>query len=368
MKLTVLNDVHRRLGGRLVEFGGFEMPVQYSSIVEEHNTVRTAAGLFDLCHMGRFEVTGEGAVAAVNHVITNNVAAMPVGQIRYALVLNDAGGVRDDVLVYRMKDSVLLVVNASNRDKLLGWFGDRLPTQDAVFHDRSEEIAMIAVQGPAAEGILAPVTTTTWVEDLPSLGYYRISDCVVNLGGSEFRGHISRTGYTGEDGFELYVTSDRAVELWDAVTAAGGEVLKPCGLGARDTLRLEAGMPLYGHELDEQTSPIEANLGFAVKLKKPDGFIGSDAVRQVKQEGPPRRLRGFTVEGRRVAREGMTVYAGDEAVGTTTSGAPSPTLGRNIAMAYVASNVADDVPLEVDIRGTRVPLAPHSVPFYEREK
>lgn len=366
MKKTVLNPVHRDLQARLVEFGGFEMPVQYDSIVEEHHAVRRGAGLFDLCHMGRYEIRGENAVAAVDGLVTCNVAKQKDGQIRYALVPNESGGVMDDILVYRLPDRVLLVVNAGNRDKLLPYFTDRIAAAGATFEDRSEQLAMIAVQGPKADGLLAPLVATTWVPDLASLGYYKISDVVVEAAGKSFSGWVSRTGYTGENGFELYVDADQGIDLWEALRSACGDELLPCGLGARDTLRLEAGMPLYGHELGEDINPYEAGLGFAVKLKKPNGFVGVEKLRAVKESGPQRVLRGFSVEGRRVARQGMTVLLGDEAVGEVTSGAPSPTLEKNIALAFVRADVPEDAALEVDVRGKRASIKPHTVPFYER--
>ena len=367
MKTTVLNALHRSIGGRMVEFGGFDMPVQYTSIIDEHVQVRERAGLFDLCHMGRFEFTGPNAVAAVDSMITNHVEKMKPGQIRYALVLNDDGGVRDDVLVYRLPDSVWLVVNAGNRDKLLGWFGDRFPTDGVTFTDRSEEWAMIAVQGPKAESILAPVAKTTWIPALPELGYYKMSDVALDIEGAKFEGWVSRTGYTGEDGFEIYTDSSRAEELWHALAKLGGDVIAPCGLGARDTLRLEAGMPLYGHELEENISPLEAGLSFGIRFKKPNGFIGADALKKVKEEGPKRRLAAFKVDGRRVVRQGMPVFSGDTKVGEVTSGAPSPTLGCNIAVAYLPAD-SSDTGLEAEVRGHRVGLIPHEFPFYSRTR
>ena len=368
MQKTVLNSVHRDLGARLVEFGGFEMPVWYSTLTDEHHAVRNGAGLFDLCHMGRYEIIGENAVSAVDHVVSNHVAKMKTGQIRYSLVLNDEGGVRDDILIYRLPDRVWLVVNAGNREKLLGWFGERLPRDQATFTDRSEEIAMIALQGPQAQSLLASHVETTWVPTLKDLGYYKISDLQLSIGGKNYTGWISRTGYTGEDGFELYVPSEHASEVWLAIEETFGDSVKPCGLGCRDTLRLEAGMPLYGHELDEKTDPFSAGLDFGVRMKKPDSFIGHEALARIKAEGPPRRLRGFTVEGRRPARQGCEVFLGERAVGIVTSGSPSPTLGVPIACAYVESGVEAGTPLEVDIRGTRVPLREVDLPFYHREK
>ena len=366
LRTTVLNPVHRDLQAKLVEFGGFEMPVQYSSIVEEHNTVRNSAGLFDLCHMGRFEIRGAGAVEAIDALVTCNTAKMPTGRIRYALVPNENGGVRDDILVYKFPDSVFLVVNAGNRDKLLEHFETHL-SKDVEFHDRSEELAMIAVQGPAAHDILAPVTSTTWIPTFDDLGYYKITAGHIDLGGERYDGWISRTGYTGENGFEIYVDSHRAADLWNGLTELAGDRMQPCGLGSRDTLRMEAGMPLYGHELGEEINPYEVGLGSSVKLKKATPYLGLEALRKIKEEGASRRLIGFVVDGKRVARDGMALFCGDREVGVTTSGAPSPTLGKNIVMGLVAADVADDAAIEVDIRGRRMPLLRHELPFYKRE-
>lgn len=368
LKTTVLNPVHRELGARLVGFGGYEMPVQYGSIVEEHHTVRRRAGLFDLCHMGRFEVRGPRAVEALDRVVTNHVEKIKVGQIRYSLVLNEAGGVRDDILIYRMPETVLLVVNAGNREKLIAWFGERLVQPGASLHDLSDEMAMIAVQGPDAQGLLAPLVETEWVDDLGSLGYYSMTAAKMEVAGKSYQGHISRTGYTGEDGFELYIPNERAIELWRGLSEVSGDRLAPCGLGARDTLRLEAGMPLYGHELTEETNPLEAGLDFAIKLKKPSDFIGKQALLDARASGLARELRGYVVDSRRVAREGMDVFHGDERVGEVTSGAPSPTLGKNIASAYIERSVPADAALEVQVRKDRAPLIPHALPYYRREK
>lgn len=374
LETTPLDPLHRELGARMVDFAGWSMPVQYTSIVDEHHAVRKRAGLFDLCHMGRFEVRGPKAVEAVDAVTTNHVAKMKRGKIRYSLVPNEEGGVRDDILIYRMEDepggdqNVLLVVNASNRDKLMAWFGENLVRPGANLYDRSNELAMIAVQGPEAQSIIAPVVDTEWTESLSALGYYEITPARIRCTGEEIEGFVSRTGYTGEDGFELYVPNETAIDLWSAITDLGGDTLIPCGLGARDTLRLEAGMPLYGHELGEDLSPVAANLGFAIKAKKPNGFIGRDAIVDAQQNGTPRVLRGFTVEGRRIAREDMPIFLGDKEVGRTTSGAPSPTLEKPIAMAYVDRDVAEDAELEVGIRKTRAKLTPHAVPFYSRKR
>ena len=363
MKKTVLNAAHQRHGARLVEFGGFEMPVWYSGLTEEHHAVRQRAGVFDLCHMGRFEIVGDDPVAALDRVVTQDVSRMKKGQVRYSLVCNDEGGVLDDILIYRLPDRLWLVVNAGNRQKLLHWFGERLVGAKVI--DHSEDLAMVALQGPLACALLAPHIDRAHHRATADLGYYRISRAQVNLTGTPIDGWISRTGYTGEDGFELYIPSGSAESVFDALLDLSDEVI-PCGLGCRDTLRLEAGMPLYGHELSEQQDPIGAGLSFGVALDKEGGFIGEPALREVVAHGPRRQLRGFVVEGKRPARQGAVILHDSQPVGVVTSGSPSPTLGVPIACGYVDSSVSEEAPLEVDLRGKSAPLSPHPLPFYRR--
>ncbi|MGE4618979.1 MAG: glycine cleavage system aminomethyltransferase GcvT [Planctomycetota bacterium] len=364
MKKTVLNSAHQRHGARLVEFGGFEMPVWYSSLTGEHHAVRERAGVFDLCHMGRFEIVGEDPVAALNRLVTRDVSLMKKGQVCYSVVCRDDGGVLDDILIYRLPDRWWLVVNAGNRDKLFDWFSQHLT--DAKVVDHSEEIAMVALQGPLAASLLAPHIVRSKQRPLENLGYYRISPATVELTGESIEGWVSRTGYTGEDGFEIYIPSNKAAAVFDALIDLSDEVI-PCGLGCRDTLRLEAGMPLYGHELSEQLDPLGAGLGFGVALDKAGGFIGQEALRQIDATGCRQQLRGFIVDGKRPARQGAAILHEGQKVGEVTSGSPSPTLGVPIACGYVDASIAEETALEVDLRGRLCPLKPHPLPFYRRD-
>jgi aminomethyltransferase len=361
MLKTPLYDHHVALSGRIVDFAGWAMPVQYSTITDEHRAVRTAAGLFDISHMGRLRVSGSGAVALVERLVTCRVAGMKDGQVRYGLVTNEAGGILDDVLVYRTEGTdVALVVNASNREKIVAWIDRHRGDCDAGLLDETFDTAMLAVQGPSAAGLLAPHLDS----DPASLGYYRYA------AGKAFGvpAAVSRTGYTGEDGFELIVPAAEAAAVWDKLVDAGRpHGLLPCGLGCRDTLRLEAAMPLYGHELSEEIDPVTAGLGFAVALDK--GFIGRDAVAAVKERGPQRVRIGLRLAGKRIAREGTPVLSGNETVGAVTSGTFSPTLQASIAMAYVPPGLAAaGTALAVDLRGKQEPAEVVPLPFYKRTR
>jgi aminomethyltransferase len=358
MNRTVLSDWHTARGGRMVDFSGWEMPIQYTSIIEEHHAVRRAAGLFDVSHMGRLKFTGPQACAFLDRLLTNDVSQLEVGQIRYSLVCNESGGTLDDVLVYRFDDCYRLVVNASNREKIIDWIDGHRAGFDVTMTDETFDTCMIAVQGPRALQILQPLTD----DDLASLPYYMLIETSVNGEPAV----VSRTGYTGEDGFEVTVSAPAGRPLWESLLAAGAESgVLPCGLGARDTLRLEAAMPLYGHELDESTDPLTAGLAFAVKLKAGD-FIGKDALLAIKTSPPSRRRIGLVLEGRRIAREGSPVYDGEDQVGRVTSGTFSPTLEKSIAMAYVAADLAaPEARVEVDLRGKRVPAVVTALPFYK---
>ena len=364
MKKTVLTAAHQRPGARLVDFGGLEMPVWYSAVPAEHHTVGKAAGVFDLCHMGRFEVVGDDPVKALDTVLTRDVSTMKKGQVCYSLVCREDGGILDDILVYRLPDRWWLVVNAGNREKLLPWFADQL--QDAHIVDLSESLAMVAIQGPLAAELLAPHIERPKERPLAHLGYYRVGSATVNLTGSSLPGWISRTGYTGEDGFEIYVDSEHAESVFDALIDLSDQV-HPCGLGCRDTLRLEAGMPLYGHELSEEVDPITAGLEFGVGLHKGTPFIGQTALQEIESRGPKRRMRGFTVEGRRPARQGAAILHEGNVVGEVTSGSPSPTLGVAIACGYVAAEIPEDAPLQVNLGRQTPDLRPHPLPFYKRD-
>ena len=357
----------------MVDFAGWSMPVQYSSLVEEHHATRRAAGLFDVSHMGRFRIAGEGAAEFLDRLVTRRVADLEVGQIRYALVCNEKGGILDDVLVYRLADTggepfFWMVVNAGNRAKIAAWIRARLAKQGTAkvsFRDETAETAMIAVQGPAALVIAAPACDINPAE----LDYY--TGAVTQV-----LGHwaiVSRTGYTGEDGCEIIVPAEAGVEVWEYLLNQAKTIdapatgVKPAGLGARDTLRLEAAMPLYGHELSEEINPFQAGLKFAVNLKDRD-FVGHDALVRL-QENPEAPVRvGLELSGRRAARQGYAIFASGRQVGEVTSGAFSPTLERPIALAYVTRETSEvETSLEVDIRGRRESARVVKLPFYRRK-
>ncbi|MBI4604650.1 MAG: glycine cleavage system aminomethyltransferase GcvT [Planctomycetes bacterium] len=362
---TCLIEEHRALGATLVDFHGWEMPVRYGSIPEEHEKVRLSAGLFDLCHMGRLEVAGPGTRDWVQRLITNDLDAMAPGDARYTLIANESGTIIDDAIAYKLPSSVLLVVNASNRASVLEWMVRHKGGLDATLADRTGELAMVAVQGPQAARIL-PALVEDLEGSLEGMKYYSIARGRI-LGSAAW---IARTGYTGEDGFEVFLDAGLAPAFWRRALEVGGSRIAPVGLGARDTLRLEAGMPLYGHEIDLTTDPFEAGLGFAVKLEKPADFIGKASLAERRARGPARRLVGFRVLGRRVARQGMKVLKEGEEAGTITSGAPSPTLGCPIAMGYLSAAAAGAGPgsLEVDVRGHRERLEVVPLPFYSRTR
>ncbi|HLJ11217.1 MAG TPA: glycine cleavage system aminomethyltransferase GcvT [Planctomycetaceae bacterium] len=356
---TACHAWHVSHGGRMVDFAGWEMPVQYTSIVAEHHAVRRAAGLFDIAHMGRLRFTGPDAVKLLERLVTNDVAGLAVGQVKYALVTNEAGGILDDVLVYRLADCHLLVVNASNRLKIMAWIERHRAGFNATVEDQTISHFMLALQGPKAQELLQPLVET----DLGQIKYYFGTPARVQ-GESGF---VSRTGYTGEDGFEVIVPATRASALWEALFAGGSPVgLLPAGLGSRDTLRLEAGMPLYGHELNETIDPFTAGLGFAVRMDKGE-FIGRAALIAAKANPNRQRRVGLELGSKRIAREGALVFQDQEQVGRVTSGTFSPTLERSIAMAYVARPAAAlGAALTVDIRGQREPAKVVKLPFYKR--
>ncbi|MCL4112032.1 UNVERIFIED_CONTAM: hypothetical protein GTU68_034535 [Idotea baltica] len=359
MQKTALHDWHAENGGRIVDFAGWAMPVQYSTITEEHTAVRTAAGLFDIAHMGRLKFTGPDACRFLDNVVTNDVTRLKVGDIRYALVTNQAGGILDDVLVYRFDDCYMLVVNASNREKIVAWLQQHRSGFDVQFDDLTLSHYMLAIQGPKSIEVLSGLTDL----DLDGMKYYSGTHATVN----GVAGIVSRTGYTGEDGFEIVVPVESAVELWHSLMSAGAPLgLKAAGLGCRDTLRLEAAMPLYGHEMDESTDPFTAGLNFGVKLKTGD-FIGRDALVKIRQRDDLQIRVGLELEGRRIAREDVEVYWGKQRVGHVTSGTFSPTLEKSISMAYVDSNCsAVGTQLNVNIRGKEYPARVVPLPFYKR--
>ncbi|NQV27024.1 MAG: glycine cleavage system aminomethyltransferase GcvT [Rhodopirellula sp.] len=358
---TPFHDWHATNGGRMVEFGGWHMPVQYSTIVEEHNVVRNSAGLFDISHMGRLRFSGADACSILDYLLTNDVSILKVGQVRYSLVCKETGGVLDDVLVYRLPDCYMLVVNASNRTKIVDWIGEHISKFNVDFEDQTLSHAMIAVQGPKAVEILAALGAETASEHR----YYSASTMTV----AGMEALVSRTGYTGEDGFELIVPNESGMPLWNQLLDAGQPFgVQACGLGCRDTLRLEAAMPLYGHELNEDTDPLTAGLGFAVKLAAAD-FIGKAALLKI-SETPAGKVRvGLELDGKRIAREGAGILSGDRSVGEVTSGTFSPTLQKAIAMGYVDETVSKTcTEVEVDIRGKRHTAKVVDLPFYKRAK
>ncbi|MEU8007423.1 glycine cleavage system aminomethyltransferase GcvT [Catellatospora sp. NPDC049111] len=358
---TALHDVHRSLGAVLTEFAGWTMPLRYGSETAEHHAVRQAAALFDLSHMGEIEVTGPGAAAMLDHALVGRLSAVGVGRARYTMLCAPDGGVLDDLIVYRLEEHRYLVVaNAANTSVVSAALGERATGFQALVRDVSADWALLAVQGPRSADILRAVTTA----DVDALRYYAIDPAV--LAGVPVL--LARTGYTGEDGFEVYCAPGDAAAVWAALTTAGaGHGLVPAGLACRDTLRLEAGMPLYGHELTAERTPFEAGLGRVVVLDKP--FVGRDALVARAETGPAELLVGLLPAGRRAPRAGYDVLDPDTGVriGTVTSGAPSPTLGRPIAMAYVpADRAAVGTVLAVDIRGSRDTVTVVDLPFYRR--
>ncbi len=364
LKRTPLYETHRALGSRIVEFSGWEMPVQYSSILEEHQAVRTHAGLFDVSHMGEFKVEGTDALAFLQHLVPNDVSRLALQQALYTQLCLPNGNVLDDLLIYHLAEQeYMLVVNAGNIDKDLAWVKEQAKHyQDVRVINQSDTTALLALQGPAALAILQPLTEV----NLSNIRYYRSEPGQV----ADITCLISRTGYTGEDGVELYCASIDAVKLWNTLLEAGkSHGILPAGLGARDTLRLEAALCLYGHELDEQTNPIEARLDWTLKLGK-GAFIGREALQKIKEQGPQRLLVGIEMQERGIARGGYNVYSGEngeQCIGTLTSGAPGPTVKKNIALGYVEAQHANiGQPVQIDIRGKRLAAQIVALPFYKR--
>ena len=359
---TPLAARHAELGARMIDFAGWLMPVQYGSILDEHRAVRERVGLFDLSHMGELFVEGPDAAEALSGAIVTDPTALAVGRAQYSMICAADGGVIDDLIVYRLAaDRFLVVANASNAVVVSDALAERLEGTRAVLDDRSLATGLVAIQGPRALEALRPLTDV----DLDALRYYAIAEGHV----AGIPGMVARTGYTGEDGFEVFVDTGRTVELWDALleaTRAADGV--PVGLGARDTLRLEAGMPLYGNELGRDRTPFDAGLGRVVKLAKAGDFVGRVALEKVAADGAKRRLVGLVVEGRGIARHGYPGHAGDRRAGTVTSGTQSPTLGVPIAMADVAPEDGEPgTMLEVEIRDARVPARVVPLPFYRRK-
>jgi len=364
LKKTPLHAAHVALGARMVPFGGWDMPVEYSGITAEHMAVRTAAGLFDVSHMGEVEIAGKGALEAVQHITSNDVAKLQVGQIQYSGLTTPQGTFVDDLLVYRFGPShYLLVINAGNIDKDVPWITARAKevSPDVGIVNSSDRYALIAVQGPKAQEILQTLTAI----DLPAIKYYWFAHGEI----AGVRGTVSRTGYTGEDGFEVMIPPAMAAKVWDALLQAGKpHGMIPAGLGARDTLRLEAGMRLYGNDMDETTTVVEADLGWIVGWKKEE-FLGHDVLKRQKAEGAPRKLVGFEMLERAIGRHGYDVYIGGGKAGVVTSGTQTPFLKKAIGMAYVpADKTSPGTDLEIDIRGRRAKAAIIPMPFYKRAK
>lgn len=360
MLQTACHDWHVVHGGRMVDFAGWNMPVQYSSITEEHHAVRKAAGLFDIAHMGQVIFSGPDACALLDSIITNDATKLEIGQIRYALVCNEEGGILDDVLAYRFEHHYLLVVNASNREKIVDWIDRHKTGFDAAIADVTADRFMLAIQGPKAIEILNRIAEV----DVGSLKYYWGTETTL----LDSPAVISRTGYTGEDGCEVIVRADTGVKLWEALLDVGrDDGLLPTGLGCRDTLRLEAAMPLFGHEMDESVDPWTAGLGFGVRMKAGD-FIGKPALAALKDKSDRKQRVGLELAGKRIAREGSPLFAEGNQVGEVTSGTYSPTLEKTIAMGYVPGECREaGTALEVDIRGKRVAAKVVALPFYKRE-
>jgi aminomethyltransferase len=359
LKKTALHPAHRRAGAKMVEFAGWEMPVQYSGVIEEHLAVRSRAGLFDVSHMGEIEIRGPGALEFCQRISANDVARMKISQAQYNLLLYENGGVVDDVIFYRLdSDSFLVCVNASNSEKDFSWMRQQAAGRVEV-ENVSARYCQLALQGPLAEKILQPLTALALHQLRPF--HFQFSDV------ASVHCLVSRTGYTGEDGFELYCDVDAGEKLWCALLDHGAaDGLVPAGLGARDTLRLEMGYPLYGHELDERTTPLEAGLDWVVKFSKPE-FIGRPSLAQQKAEGVPRRLVALELVDPGIARSGYKLYSGDRAVGAVTSGTKSPTLGKSIALGYVSPEAADSGDaIDVEIRGRKARAKIVSLPFVRR--
>jgi aminomethyltransferase len=358
---TPLAARHEALGARMIDFAGWRMPVQYGSILDEHRSVRERAGLFDLSHMGELLIEGPDAGDALATALVTDPPSLAVGRAHYSMICAPNGGIIDDLIVYRLaEDRFMVVANAANAQVVSEAFGERLRGLRAVLDDQSLATGLVAIQGPRAVEALTPLTDV----DLGGLRYYGIAEGSV----AGIPAHVARTGYTGEDGFEVFVETARTGELWDAMLdAVRGVDGGPVGLGARDTLRLEAGMPLYGNELDLTTTPYDAGLGRVVKLDKPNDFVGRAALEKAAADGPKRRLVGLTVEGRGIARHGYPVDAGDRRTGVVTSGTQSPTLAMPIAMAYVAPSDAEPgTMVDIEIRDARVPARVVPLPFYKR--
>jgi aminomethyltransferase len=361
LKRTVLFDSYAEYGGKTIDFGGWELPVQFSSIKAEHEAVRTKAGLFDVSHMGEVLVTGEGALSYLQKMVTNDVSKLKDGQAQYTAMCYDNGGTVDDLLIYKRGDSnYLLVVNASNIEKDLEWMNSHA-TDDVKIEDASSSYALIALQGPIAQEVLQTLTN----EPLADIKFFRFKE---NVEIASQQVLVSRTGYTGEDGFEIYGSPEAIVSLWSVILEAGkNEGVVPAGLGARDTLRFEAGLPLYGQELSKDISPLETGLGFVVKVNKEEDFLGKEALTAQKENGVPRKLIGVEMIDKGIPRTGYKVFLGEEQIGEVTTGTQSPTLKKNIGFALLnREHTAEGTEVEIEIRNKRLRAVIIATPFYKR--
>jgi len=363
LKRTPLFETYKKHEAKVIDFGGWELPVQFSSIIEEHEAVRKAAGLFDVSHMGEVLVEGKDAESYINYLVTNDVTKVHINQAQYTAMCYPNGGVVDDLLVYKLADEkYLLVINAANIDKDYEWM-EKHVKGEVTLQNISSNVAQLAIQGPKAEGILQKLTET----DLSKIAAFHFAQHVNLDGIADVL--VSRTGYTGEDGFELYLAADKAAELWEKLLEAGEEDgLKPCGLGARDTLRFEARLALYGQELTDEISPLEAGIGFAVKTNKESDFIGKDALKAQKEEGLKRKLVGIEVTGRGIPRHGYKVASAEgEEIGFVTSGTHSPSLKKSLGLALVSVEHAElGKELKVEIRNKMVDAVVTKTPFYKK--
>jgi glycine cleavage system T protein (aminomethyltransferase) len=361
LRKTPLNGTHRRMGAKMVDFGGWDMPVQYSGIIQEHRAVREAVGLFDVSHMGEIEVRGPEALDLVNQVSTNNAAKLKIGQAHYSGLLYDHGGFVDDILVHKVADDDFFIcVNASNQEKDYDHIAG-ISRKRATVEFASDRYSQLAIQGPKGLATLQKLTAT----DLAAIHYYHFTDGEVD----GVRARIARTGYTGEDGFEIYIAPEEASRVWGDVLEAGQEFgIRPCGLGARNTLRLEAKMALYGHEITASITPLEADLAWIVKMDKGD-FVGRQALEKQRQAGIARKLAGFEMRGRGIGRDGYEVWVDGAPAGWVSSGGPSPTLNKNIGLCYLPVHLAEvGRPIQVMIRNQPVDAVTVPTPFYKRAK
>ncbi|MCG1022701.1 glycine cleavage system aminomethyltransferase GcvT [Sutcliffiella horikoshii] len=363
LKKTPLYEAYKNHGAKTIDFGGWDLPVQFSSIKDEHEAVRTKAGLFDVSHMGEIEVKGKDSLAYLQKMMTNDVSKLKDGGAQYTAMCYPDGGTVDDLLIYKKADEdYLLVVNASNIEKDFDWLKSHV-TEEVEVINISESIAQLAIQGPLAEKILQKLTST----DLSAIKFFKFNDNVEING---VRALVSRTGYTGEDGFEIYCQQEDAVQLWDMLLDAGKEDgLVPCGLGARDTLRFEANLALYGQELSKDITPIEAGIGFAVKTNKEEDFFGKEVLKEQRENGAPRRMVGIEMIDKGIPRHGYEVFVGDEKVGEVTTGTQSPTLKKNIGLALLEKDFTElETEVEVQVRKKRLKAKVVKTPFYQRPK